>query len=399
MAAAEDFLASYKTDANSAVCFKLVTAENDIFDKGKEFHPEFSHQLFGDSESIFGYKGLQVQLYSHAGSLLTYLGLTCESDVTGILEGIEPDPVLKIISERLSGGYLSNLDEFIAKLPSENGFRPMGELIHSYKQNDADYEIYSADIFVPKFKEFYSRLQMFALWYIDGASYLDFDDEKWQFFLLFEKKNVCGEVQYSTVGYVTVYHFFAYPDQIRPRIGQMLLLPPYQKQGHGAELLRVVEEHYIKDPKVVDITVEDPSNSFLRLRDYVDSLACSKLECFSPDNLKKGFTDTLLREAKKARKINKLQCRRVYEILRLKATDRSNAKEYKEYRLDVKKRLNTSYQKEKSDFEKMKKYISAEELSAMMNLQSTSERQKQLEQIYEEVETSYLKTIERLAAS
>lgn len=47
----------------------------------------------------------------------------------------------------------------------------------------------------------------------------------------------------------------------------------------------------------------------------------------------------------------------------------------------------------------MKKYISAEELSAMISLQTTSERQKQLEQIYEDVESSYLKTIERLAAS
>ena len=26
----------------------LVRTENDIFDKGKEFHPEFTHQLFGD---------------------------------------------------------------------------------------------------------------------------------------------------------------------------------------------------------------------------------------------------------------------------------------------------------------------------------------------------------------
>jgi len=56
-------------------------------------------------------------------------------------------------------------------------------------------------------------------------------------------------------------------------------------------------------------------------------------------------------------------------------------------------------QKEKADFEKLKKYISSDELTAMAHLQSTSERRKQLEQIYEEVETGYLKTIERLAAS
>ena len=41
---------------------------------------------------------------------------------------------------------------------------------------------------------------------------------------------------------------------------------------------------------------------------------------------------------------NQKQARRVYEILRLKATDRSNAEEYKAYRLSVKNRMNGPYQ-------------------------------------------------------
>ena len=39
-----------------------------------------------------------------------------------------------------------------------------------------------------------------------------------------------------------------------------------------------------------------------------------------------------------------IQCRRVYEILRLRVTDLSNAEEYKAYRLEVKKRLNIPFQ-------------------------------------------------------
>jgi len=39
-------------------------------------------------------------------------------------------------------GCLTNLDEFIAKLPGEGKFRPMGDLLHSYKKNDVEYEIY-----------------------------------------------------------------------------------------------------------------------------------------------------------------------------------------------------------------------------------------------------------------
>lgn len=37
---------------------------------------------------------------------------------------------------------MTNLDEFIAKLPEEAKFMPMGELLHSYKCNDTEYEIY-----------------------------------------------------------------------------------------------------------------------------------------------------------------------------------------------------------------------------------------------------------------
>ena len=39
-------------------------------------------------------------------------------------------------------GCVTNLDEFIAKLPEEAKFTPMGELLHSYKCSDVEYEIY-----------------------------------------------------------------------------------------------------------------------------------------------------------------------------------------------------------------------------------------------------------------
>ena len=34
-----------------------------------------THQLFGDSESIFGYKDLQVNIYCTAARMQTYVGL------------------------------------------------------------------------------------------------------------------------------------------------------------------------------------------------------------------------------------------------------------------------------------------------------------------------------------
>lgn len=41
------------------------------------------------------------------------------------------------------------------------------------------------------------------------------------------------------------------------------------------------------DRTVVDITVEDPSDNFVRLRDFVDTRNCLELEAFSVDKIVK----------------------------------------------------------------------------------------------------------------
>ena len=47
------------------------------------------------------------------------------------------------------------------------------------------------------------------------------------------------------------------------------------------------------------------------------------------------------------------QARRVYEILRLRATNISNETDYRNYRLDVKRRLNIPYKREQNDMNKL----------------------------------------------
>ncbi|KAK2570199.1 Histone acetyltransferase type B catalytic subunit [Acropora cervicornis] len=300
----DQVLARYKCDSNTAVRFKLVQCHKDILDNGKEFHPTFSHQFFGDN-------------------LLTYMGLKHDGEVNN-----KPDPVLSVIAEKYPAGCMTNLDEFMAKLPEEAKFRPMGELLHSYKCNDTEYEIYKADVTTPRLKDYHERLQTFLLWFIDASSYI-------------------------------VYQYYAYPDKIRPRISQMLILPPFQKQGHGAQLLLTVDKFYVQDQQVLDITVEDPSYDFMRLRDYVDALRCRDLAVFSPENIRNGFSDRMVEQARKELKINK---------------------------------------KEKADIEKLKVLLKPEEFTATATVQSTHERIQYLDQLYQELEEHYKKTIERIAA-
>lgn len=67
-------------------------------------------------------------------------------------------------------------------------------------------------------------------------------------------KNENGDNCYAAVGYSTIYEYYAYPDKIRPRISQMLILPPFQRKGLCAKLLNSVYKHYNSNSDVIDIT-------------------------------------------------------------------------------------------------------------------------------------------------
>ena len=53
-------LAEYVCDGNEALEFKLVKTAGDIDNQDVGFPPEMCHQIYGDNENIFGYKGLKV---------------------------------------------------------------------------------------------------------------------------------------------------------------------------------------------------------------------------------------------------------------------------------------------------------------------------------------------------
>lgn len=120
------------------------------------------------------------------------------------------------LGEVLRAGYATNLDDFSAKIEKcQVNFKPFGELIHSFtiepriaptpiaksKPNGCGphvngngstsissktFEIYLCDITTPKFKEYLHKMESFILWFIDAASFLDSDDERWKFFVMYD---------------------------------------------------------------------------------------------------------------------------------------------------------------------------------------------------------------------
>ncbi|XP_034249338.1 histone acetyltransferase type B catalytic subunit [Thrips palmi] len=404
---AGDCSEAFLVDSNSALEFKLVRHADDLKDEKTTFRPEMSHQVFGENERIFGYRDLKVKLYYTAGRLNTYLGIDFkETADPDDFDGVEPDDIMRIVAEKIPPGFMVNLDTFLESLNKESSFKPHGELVHSFKTErdgkaPSTCEIYYCETSNADFIKYHSRLQTFVLWYIDASSYIDTDDDNWRFFTCYEKYERDGNTLYAIAGYATVYDYYAYPENKRPRISQFLVLPPFQRQGIGANLLRTIYNRYMGNAKVLDITVEDPSQDFQFLRDYVDCENLKQLSCYQPDALKRGFCpNEMALEAREKFKINKKQARRVYEILRLRATNRSDSEEYRQYRLDVKKRLNTPFQKENLMLEKLQKVLSEDELKATaLNLKDKSQRLESLDRQYKDLEEEFLHVIERMAAS
>ncbi|XP_047366105.1 histone acetyltransferase type B catalytic subunit-like [Vespa velutina] len=388
--------------SNECLELKLIRDINDLEDDRTSFKPEMSHQIFGDSETIFGYRDLKVKLYYSAGSLETYLGMTYSEKVNKLTyEGVEADEVLSKVAEKLTPNIHTNLDPFVESLKKDRTFRPYGELLYSFSVNDNDctrqFEVYKADMTCKGFREYHQRLQTFVLWYIDAANFIDIDDDQWHYFNMFEKyKSSSGYTQYGTIGFATVYQYYAYPHHTRPRIAQVLILPLFQNMGLGTHLLRGIYREYIGRNEVKDITVEDPSVGFQRIRDYVDAMNCSKLPSFSRECLLQGFNKTMVIEAREKHKINKKQARRVYEILRLRITDISNEQEYRDYRLDVKKRLNIPYKREQNDIKKLELVLKNLNKRSNITLPAPEQRMKILEKSYRVLEEDYKKVVKRL---
>ncbi|KAL6057922.1 histone acetyltransferase 1 [Balamuthia mandrillaris] len=397
----EPELDEWECKANDAINFKLVMFEEDIADPKTTFHPTYTHQVF-DNQIIRGYKEPRIDMYYTAGSLQLYLGLSYgERRVPPASAYPPPKPnteVYQTLNKFIPPDYTTNIDEFVKRLSTP--FKPPGHVIRTYKldkhdsgknekakdkgtEDQVSYMVTKGDFSSEEVKAFHRRIQVFVLWYIDRSSYLDDEDLEWEIYFIFEKRIREGKEHYRVVGYCTVYPFFAYPDSIRLRISQVLVLPPYQKQGHGAHLLNAIYDD-AKARKgsyehVKDITVEDPSPEFTFLRDVTDLRNCWKHGFLTKQNYTEELDASTIAAIQKELRLFKKQIEHLHEVVSYMYIDKSNKAKYKRYRLRVKQRLYKKYQ------------------DWLQGYEEGEPRRQELHDIYlEEVENFYRKIEEKL---
>lgn len=320
-------------------CFKIyLVSKGEEVDSADSFciEPVDLNHFFEDDGKIYGYQGLKITIWVSSISLHAYADISFEStsdggkgitDLKSALQNIfaenlveKKDDFLQTFSTHRQ--YVKSVvaDGQVLELPAKDGF---GE--------DSGLEIFR--IVGTPVGHLYSRLVPLVLLLIDGSNPIDISDPSWEIYLLVQKTTV--EQEYgilSILGFAAVYRFFKYPDSMRLRLGQILVLPPYQRKGYGGCLLKVLNNIAISE-NVYDLTVEEPEDSLQYVRTFID---VQRLLAFSPiekvlssvvarlkeENLsKKSYLfpfrppTSTIEDVRKNLKINKKQFLQCWEVL------------------------------------------------------------------------------------
>ncbi|XP_050529877.1 histone acetyltransferase type B catalytic subunit [Daktulosphaira vitifoliae] len=387
----------YIVSSNSALELKLVRKVSDIGDTKTAFHPDMTYQVFGNMEKIFGYKDLVVKMYYTACSLKLYIGVEYSTKVDPSKFDVNPDDIMEKLKEYISPDFCTNLNLFEKYLENESSLKPYGKLLDEFLISDHNdqikYEVYVIEDENTSFKDYFNQLQTFVLWYIDASNFIDFDDSKWKIFMMYELfKNENGDQCYAPIGYCTIYEYYAYPDKIRPRISQMLILPPFQRKGLCAKLINSVYKYYSLKSDVIDITVESPNDEFQIVRDFVDASNFCQLKSFDKEKLKNLQYKEMVEEFKRHYKINPKQIRRILEIILLQNTNRFDLNEYNKYKKFVKARLNWPLQKKPT---KLMLAMPPGEADKILKADA-AEKLEEVDVEYNELELFYDRVIKRL---
>ena len=187
------------------------------------FNPDMSHQIYGESESIFGYKNLKISFTFSAVSLTQYFSISYDEKLSVEEHGCVPQNIEeKLIEHKL---FLENCIKGQGNDPQQEKFSSIIEnddeninldkicskkMEFQNSKNNRTFEIRKGNIKTHEnLRSYHQRLQFFLLWFVDGASYIEDDDDKWDYYFLFERY-FCEEKQCERrqiAGYATVYNW------------------------------------------------------------------------------------------------------------------------------------------------------------------------------------------------
>ncbi|KAJ6135575.1 hypothetical protein N7512_000735 [Penicillium capsulatum] len=306
----------WSCDANDALHITVVQPGDTKPKTLSTFHPQFTYPIFGDEEQIFGYKGLIIRLRFAAHDLRPHVHISYDDRFKAVGDTTATD-LLGALKPFLPQEAFINLPEYEKAIQEDidaKTFTPPGKLVLPYEVDGRQYEIWAGSLADPAVQKLLNRAQVLISLFIEAGTPLETDDpewvlERWTVYFVRSYEKVAPPTptasSYSIVGYATAYRYWLYqrdrsepspvkndpfpPSEVkiaqlpaRLRIAQFLILPSHHRSGHGTHLYTTIHASCIADDTIVELTVEDPNESFDALRDTADYCL------LQPEFLKRG---------------------------------------------------------------------------------------------------------------
>lgn len=322
----------WTTSSNEALKISLVS-ENAI-----QFSPEFTYPIYGDSEQIFGYKDLVIHLVFDSVTFKPFVNFRYSGKLDEEADNVE-EKLLKFLPK----------DDVIIKDEAKwiDAFQEEQKSYHlpadsfkvlEYDKDGEHFAVYKLGITDEFTNVLHRRVQIFSLLFIEAASYIDESDANWEIFWLFKTTSK------QCIGYVSTYRYWKYEgskgfDETKAlkytaKISQFIIFPPYQGKGHGSNLYNSIVSTWINDDSILEITVEDPNESFDDLRDRNDLERLYSAKFFSVVPVTGGISAEWMETKRNDFKLEKRQFHRLVEMILL-------YKKAANFQLQVKNRLYT----------------------------------------------------------
>ncbi|KAK4940958.1 histone acetyltransferase 1 [Elasticomyces elasticus] len=290
----------YSVNANDAVHVAIVQpGPNDKLTTRHDFHPKFTYPIVGEAEQIFGYKGLDVEIRFAAHDLRPHVKTSYQKKFNTIGSTSALDLNKKLGEFLPPIAFEQDFDQEVQNDAKAATWTPPGTLVKKYTRGGQQYEVWAGSLLDMAMRTLVDNIQILIVFFIEGGQFINLEDpdwtlDRWRVYLTYHKSAqppTPTASPYSFVGYATTYRFykiqkpkehqssFTFPssETITPtklpsrlRLSQFLITPPYQSAGHGSALYQAVYEEVMADPTIFEMTVEDPSEEFDKLRDMND---------------------------------------------------------------------------------------------------------------------------------
>lgn len=306
------------------------------------FSPTFIYPIFGDAETIYGYKDLVIFLCFDHYTFRPFLNIKYSEK----LDDLEIVDLKQTVTKFLPESTIFKDEEKWVdsiKEEKENNYQIPGELVKGpFEHDGSSYEIYKINLKEAAGLELHKRLQILVLLYIEAGSYIDASDESWDLYVLYEK----NEPEPSIVGFATAYNYWRYPGsakfdenlkETRMKISQFVILPNHQGKGIGGAFYSQLFDKWYEDDSIYEVVIEDPNEAFDDMRDRADLARLNKVLDFS--KVTPSVDSKWVEETRHKLKLEKRQFARLLEIILLYKLKHTKEVSKKDVRLFIKRRL------------------------------------------------------------